>query len=114
MKERTSTSASPLIDNITVCCIALSILSSHAGNANLQANLSIQGDDKEMNMNGLLITPVENVPSIDKCMKENGKYFWGIPVMLAKNFTVWYDEVDTEFNARLCFLNLDVKIVKKK
>ena len=65
-----------------------------------------------MNMNGLLITPVENIPSIEKCMEENGKYFWGIPVTLAKNLTVRYDELDTEFNAQLCFLSVNVKIKK--
>ena len=84
-------------------CVALSIWSSSAGAASLRANLSIKGDDKEMSMNGLLITSVDNIPSIDKCIDENGKYFWCIPFPLAKHFGVESYEtvklnVDVELN----------------
>ena len=92
-------------------CVALSIWSSYAEAGTLRANLSIKGDDKEMSMNGLLITSVENVPSIDKCLDENGTYFWAIPVTLAKNFSVKYEH--RELNAQYCLLRVGVKIVKK-
>ena len=67
-------------------CHALSVWSSTAEVDKYRANLKIIGDDKEMSMSGLLITSVEKIPSIDKCMDENGKYFWCIPLTLAKNF----------------------------
>ena len=70
-------------------CYALSVWSAAAEAGNYRANLKIyerDGDDKEINIKGLLITSVEKVPSIDKCMEENGKYFWCIPLTLAKNF----------------------------
>ena len=63
-------------------CYALSVWSSTAGVAKYQANMKIckrDGDYREMSIGGLLITSVEKVPSIDKCMEKNGDYFWCIP-----------------------------------
>ena len=36
-------------------------------------------------MDGLLISSVENFPPVDKCKEQNGKYFWCIPLTVAKN-----------------------------
>ena len=69
-------------------CYALSVWGSPAGAAKYRANLSIKNDEKDMCMNGLDITSVENVPSIDQCMDENGKCFWCIPFTLAENFSI--------------------------
>ena len=65
-------------------CFALSVWSSPTGAAKYRANLGMADGEKGMVMNGLRITSVENVPSIDKCMDQNGKYFWCIP----ETFTV--------------------------
>ena len=67
-------------------CFALSVWSSPDGAANYRANLSTNliDDDRTMSMTGLRITSVENVQSFDKCLEENGKYFWCIP----ETFTV--------------------------
>ena len=73
-------------------CFALSVWSSPAGASKYKANLSIRTDEKDTSMNGLRITSVENVPSIDKCMEENGEYFWCIPFTLAKNFIEGFAE----------------------
>ena len=69
-------------------CYALSVWSSAARVTEYRANLSVRGNNMETSMKGLLVTSVENVPSNDECMDENGKYFWCIPLSLAKNFMV--------------------------
>ena len=66
-------------------CFALSVWSSPAAAAKYLANLKISDNEKERIMNGLRITSVESVPSIDQCISENGKHFWCIPN--AGNFT---------------------------
>ena len=62
------------------------VWSSPAAAAKYLANFKISDNKKEMNMNGLRITSVESVPSIDQCISENGKHFWCIP--MAENFTM--------------------------
>ena len=69
-------------------CFALSVWSSPTGAVNYRVNLEIKDKEKAMSMTGLLITSVENVPNIDNCMEENGKYFWCIPFTLAENFSI--------------------------
>ena len=66
-------------------CFALSVWSSPTAAAKYLANLKISDNEKERIMNGLRITSVESVPSIDQCISENGKHFWCIPN--AGNFT---------------------------
>ena len=86
-------------------CFALSVWSSPAGASNYRADLSIRTDEKDTSMNGLRITSVENVPSIDKCMEENGEYFWCIPFTLAKRFAIKEEEesqvLDVYYDVRL-------------
>ena len=88
-------------------CFALSVWGSPTGSAKYQANLSIRNDKKDMCMNGLDITSVENVPSIDKCMDENGTYFWCIPFTLAENFSI------KESNDPLSRLHVDWDVIRK-
>ena len=85
-------------------CFALSVWSSTAEVAKYRANLKIMEDRKEMSMGGLRVTSVEKVLSIDKCMDENGKYFWCIPLTLAQNFSV------TSFG--VVVLHVDLNVIK--
>ena len=88
-------------------CYALSVWSASAETAKYRANFKIfkrDGDDMEMSMSGLLITSVEGVPSIDKCMDENGKYFWCIPLTLVKHFAFDWQSFQ--------MVKLDVKLKK--
>ena len=88
-------------------CFALSVWSATGGVAKYRANLKILGDEeKEMSIRGLLITSEENVPSIDKCMEKNGKYFWCIPSTLAFEFS--------EYKSNKKFmLHVDLSVTKK-
>ena len=94
-------------------CYALSVWSSASGITEYRANLSVRGNGMETSIKGLLITSVENVPSIDRCMDENGKYFWVIPETLARNLTVRFEEVDRKSDGLFGFLDVGVEIVQK-
>ena len=83
------------------------VWSATAGVSKYRANLKILGDeDKEMSIRGLLITSEENVPSIDKCMEKNGKYFWCIPSTLAFEFSEYK-------NNKKFMLHVDLNVTKK-
>ena len=88
-------------------CFALSVCSSTAGVVKYRANLKIMGDEKEMSMSGLLISSVENVPSIDKCMEKNGKYVWCIPSTLAFEFSIYKNR------NKMFMLHVDLNVTKK-
>ena len=50
------------------------------------------------------VSSLESVPSIHKCMEENGEYFWCIPFTLAKNFIEGFAESEflrVNYNVRL-------------
>ena len=51
-------------------------------------NFRLDDKDQETSTKSLLITSVENVPSIDNCIVENGKHFWCIPFDFAMNSSV--------------------------
>ena len=90
-------------------CFVLSVWSSPTGAVNYRANLEIKDNEKALSMTGLCITSVENVPSIDQCMEENGKYFWCIPFTLAENFSI--EESNSQTSKQL--LHVDFKFEKK-
>ena len=88
-------------------CFALSVWSSPAAAAKYLANLKISDNEKEININGLRITSVDDVPSIDQCISENGKHFWCIP--MAENFTMKKLESDGRVQSDWLHVTIDVK-----
>ena len=52
------------------------------------ANLVIQGDNNKLSYEGIKVSSVENVPSIDKCIEETGNISLCLPTNLAKNVSV--------------------------
>ena len=52
-------------------------------------NILIKGDNinKKLHFDGIKVCSVENVPSIDKCMEENGNLFVCLPIGLARNIS---------------------------
>ena len=52
------------------------------------------------------VSSPESVPSIHKCMEENGEYFWCIPFTLAKSFTIIEGFAQSEFLR----VNYDVRL----
>ena len=57
------------------------------------SNLVIQGDDHKLCLDGLKVSSVENVPSIDKCIEETGNISLCLQRNLAKNMSVKTQEV---------------------
>lgn len=62
------------------------------GASKYNAKVIMKGDGGTIIMDGLLISSVESIPTIDKCEEENGKYFWCIPLTVAKNICKQKDE----------------------
>ena len=59
-----------------------------------EANLVIKGDgNKKLCFDGIKVSSVENVPSIDQCMDESGNIALCLPRILAKNISVKKEEV---------------------
>jgi len=54
-----------------------------------RAKLIIKGrNQNELIFNNIHVTSVEDVPSIDRCMEENGKQFISLPVILVNNIGI--------------------------
>ena len=52
------------------------------------ANLVIEGDKRKLCFDGIKVSSVENVPSIDKCVEESGDFSLCLPISLAKNISM--------------------------
>ena len=48
----------------------------------------IRGDTKKSSLEGIKVSSVENVPSIDKCIEEIGNISLCLPKNLARNISV--------------------------
>ena len=59
--------------------------------SNYMVNILIKGDNRNLCFDGIKVCSVENVPSIDKCIEENGNLFLCLPISLAKNILVKED-----------------------
>ena len=59
------------------------MLEDRDGASNYSAKVTMKADNRTITVDGLLISSVENVPTIDKCEEQNGKYFWCIPLTVA-------------------------------
>ena len=70
------------------------------GASKYNAKVIMKGDGGTIIMDGLLISSVESIPTIDKCEEENGKYFWCIPLTVAKNICKQKDEAHTGPDSR--------------
>ena len=56
-----------------------------------RAKLTIKGsmrNQNELNFNSIHVTSVEDVPSIDRCMEENGKHFLCLPREMVRNIGI--------------------------
>ena len=56
--------------------------------SNYVGDLVIQGDNNKLSYEGIKVSSVENVPSIDKCIEETGNISLCLPTNLAKNVSV--------------------------
>ena len=75
-----------------------------------RANLQIKGDDhNKLCIEGIKVSSVENVPSIDKCIEETGSISLTLQRNLAKNMSVKEQEVGAEIQE---WLNVEVSIKK--
>ena len=71
-----------------------------------RVNITIEGNNKKFHFGGIKVCSVENVPSIDKCMEENGNYFLCLQLGLAENIAEYYfnnDGITEEISVRFLF-----------
>jgi len=70
-------------------CFVISVWLAKSQNvaSNYMVNILIKGDKKNLCFGGIKVCSVENVPSIDTCMEENGNLFLCLPLGLAKNIS---------------------------
>ena len=93
-------------------CFVLSIWLAKSPNvaSKYRANFLLKGDDhNKLCFEGIKVSSVENVPSIDKCIEETGSTSLTLQRNLAKNMSVKKQEVGAEIQE---WLNVDVSIKK--
>jgi len=74
-----------------------------------RANLVIKGDHHKLCFEGIKVSSVENVPSIEKCIEETGSISLSLQRNLAKNLSVKKQEGGAEIQE---FLSVEVSIKK--
>ena len=85
-----------------------------------RANLTIKGDDSELNYNGIKVSSVENAPSIDECIDDTENISLCLPMNLAKKISVKEQkrgEIEEELKVNISFKKNVVAVpvpVKKK
>ena len=79
-------------------CFVFSIWLSKSQNvaSKYVAKITIEGDKKNLCFEGISVSSVENVPSIDKCMTENGNIFLCLPISLARSICAKKKGIDQE------------------
>ena len=80
-----------------------------------KATLNIKGDNNNLRFDGIKVTSVENVPSIDKCLEETENIFLCLPMNLAKNISVKQQEgrIAEYLEVDVSFKNVVTGAVKK-
>ena len=71
-----------------------------------RVNIIIEGNNKKFNFDGIKVCSVENIPTIDERMEENGNDFLCLQWSLARNISEYYfknDGITEEMSVRFIF-----------
>ena len=79
-------------------CFVFSIWLSKSQNvaSKYVAKITIEGDKKNLCFEGISVSSVENVPSMNKCMEKNGNIFLCLPISLARSICAKNKGIDQE------------------
>jgi len=86
-------------------CFVLSIWLAKSQNiaCKYRANLKIEGDLRKLCFDGIKVSSVENVPSIEKCIEEIGNLSLCLPMNLAKNISTTEAGIKEKLTVEVCF-----------